>query len=83
MLDGQAFAGSVATTDRLVRVMRDVAGVQIEDAVRMITATPARIMGLTEKGRVAPSYDADLTVFDDAINMSRVYRGGKCLFEAK
>ncbi|MBE6952348.1 MAG: N-acetylglucosamine-6-phosphate deacetylase [Ruminococcaceae bacterium] len=80
--DRTAFAGSIATTDRLVRTMRDVAGVSIEDSVRMVTATPARIMGLTEKGRIAPSFDADLTVFDESIRMNRVYRGGKCLFEA-
>ena len=81
--DRTAFAGSIATTDRLVRVMRDIAGVNLEDAVRMMTATPARIMGLREKGRVAPSYAADLTVFDESICMQRVYRDGKCLFCAE
>lgn len=82
LMDRTAFAGSVATTDRLVRVMRDVAGATIEDAVRMATATPARIMGLTDRGRVAPDFKADLTVFDNDIRMQRVYRDGRCLYRS-
>ena len=81
LADRSAFAGSIATTDRLVRVMRDEAGAPIEDAVRMVSATPARIMGLTNKGRLAPTFDADITVFDDDIQMYAVYRGGKRLFD--
>ena len=81
LADRSAFAGSIATTDRLVRVMRDEAGAPIEDAVRMVSATPARIRGLTNKGRLAPTFDADITVFDDDIQMYAVYRGGKRLFD--
>jgi N-acetylglucosamine-6-phosphate deacetylase len=77
LADRSAFAGSIATTDRLVRVMRDVAGVPIEDAVRMMTATPARIMGIKNKGRIAPEFDADVLVFDQNINVLHVFREGK------
>ncbi len=77
LADRSAFAGSVATTDRLVRVMRDVAGVTIEDAVRMMTTTPARIMGMKNKGRLAPTFEADVLVFDQNIDMKYVYRAGK------
>ena len=44
MPDRKAFAGSVATTDRLVRTMIYLAGVPLIDAVRMMTLTPARIL---------------------------------------
>ena len=82
LADRSAFAGSIATTDRLVRVMRDVAGAPMEDAVRMVSATPARIMGLKNKGRLAPAFDADITVFDGGVNMRYVYRGGSRLFDS-
>ena len=42
MPDRKAFAGSVATTDRLVRTMIYLAGVPLIDAVRMMSLTPAR-----------------------------------------
>jgi N-acetylglucosamine-6-phosphate deacetylase len=44
--DRTAFAGSVATADRLVRTMIDIAGISLTDTIQMITETPARIMGI-------------------------------------
>ena len=81
--DRGGLAGSVATTDRLVRTMaRAIAGASdltagIPDAVRMMTATPARILGLPAKGRLAPGCDADIILFDDTVAVSRVFIGGK------
>ena len=78
--DRGGLAGSVATTDRLVRTMaRAIAGGTpgIPDAVRMMTATPARILGLPAKGRLAPGCDADIVLFDDTVTVSRVFIGGK------
>ena len=73
--DRGGLAGSVATTDRLVRTMARVAG--LPDAVRMMTATPARILGLQTKGRLAPGCDADIVLFDDDVTVSRVFLGGR------
>jgi len=40
----------------------------LEEAVRMITLQPAKIWNLHDRGRLAPGYAADLTVFDaDAV----------------
>jgi N-acetylglucosamine-6-phosphate deacetylase len=80
--DRSAFAGSIATTDRLVRVMRDVAGVPIEDAVRMMTATPARVMGMKNRGRIAPKFDADLLIFNQNVTVLHVFRAGKERYKA-
>ena len=73
--DRSGLAGSVATADQLVRTMARAAG--IPDAVRMMTATPARILGLPAKGRLAPGSDADIVLFDDTVAVSRVFIGGK------
>jgi N-acetylglucosamine-6-phosphate deacetylase len=82
--DRSAFAGSVATADRLIRTMMDLADVSLIDAVRMMTATPARIMKVDDKiGSIAPGKDADLIIFDDQINVKQVMLKGKRLdFEA-
>lgn len=72
MPDRTSFAGSIATADRLVRTMHLSAGVNITDAVKMITATPARILGLRRKGIIAVNMDCDLVLFDDIINVKSV-----------
>ena len=48
MPDRTAFAGSICTADRLVRTMVTLAGASLPDAVRMITETPARVLGLSD-----------------------------------
>jgi N-acetylglucosamine-6-phosphate deacetylase len=75
--DRSAFAGSVATTDRLVRVMVREAGLPLEKAVAMMTRIPARIAGLHKKGSLLPENDADFILFDGAINVKKVFVAGK------
>jgi N-acetylglucosamine-6-phosphate deacetylase len=66
--DRTAFAGSVATADRLVRTMIDIAGISLTDTIRMITETPARIMGIQDsKGSIRNGKDADVLIFDERI----------------
>ena len=78
--DRSAFAGSVATADRLVRTMVREAGCSISEAVGMITVNPARVMGLSDrKGSIEPGKDADLVVFDDNVNVVHTIVGGKKL----
>lgn len=75
--DRQAFAGSVATSSRLVRTMRD-AGIPLCDAVRMASLTPAQRLGLGDrKGRIAPGYDGDLILFDEEISVRLCIVGGR------
>ena len=75
--DRSSFAGSVATADRLVRVMMKMAEVPMVEAIRMITHTPARIMKLDEKiGSLKPGMDADINIFDQHIQISRTLLKG-------
>ena len=72
MLDRKAFAGSVATADRLIRNMI-ISGVSLTDAIKMMTVNPIKMMGLdVKKGMIAPGFDADLCVFDEAVRVSKV-----------
>ena len=76
LMDRSAFAGSIATADRLVRVAVKEAGIPLTDAVKMMTSTPAKIMKLSGKGRIAPGMDADFAVFDEDINIKKVFAKG-------
>lgn len=81
--DLTAFAGSVATFDRLVRNMVYMAGVNIPEAVRMASTTPARIMGVEQqKGSIAVGKDADIVLFDEQINVSMTMVNGKVVYQA-
>ena len=79
--DRTSFAGSVATTDRLVRNMVNMAGVPLTDAVRMMTGTPARILGIeNQKGSLIPGKDADIVIFDDDIQVQNTIVNGKVIY---
>ena len=81
LMDKSAFAGSVATADRLVRTMVQIAGCSITDAVRMITENPARIMGISDrKGSLKAGMDADVVIFDEDINVRNTIIEGKIVY---
>lgn len=81
LMDRQAFAGSVATSSRLVRNMYLHADVPLLDAVKMATMTPAKLAGVSLcKGCIAPGYDADLTIFDKDVCVKAVIVSGKTVY---
>ncbi|MCL2545466.1 MAG: N-acetylglucosamine-6-phosphate deacetylase [Clostridia bacterium] len=74
--DRSAFAGSVAMADRLLRTALG-AGILLHEAVRMMTRTPARVMGLEGGiGAIEIGKQADLVVFDSKIQIKSVMKGG-------
>lgn len=75
--DMTSFCGSIATADRLVRVMHKEAGVPLTDCIKMICRTPARVMGLTDRGTLEIGYRADLVLFDENIEIKKVIIEGK------
>ena len=76
LLDRSAFAGSIATTDRLVKTGVET-GIPLTDTLKMMTETPARIMGLEKKGKIEVGYDADLVIFDKNIDIKTVILQGE------
>lgn len=73
-----SFGGSIATADRLIRTMYRLADVPLTEAVKMMTVTPARMLGVENRiGSVAPGMDADLLLFDEDISVSLVMIKGK------
>ena len=81
--DRTAFAGSVATANRLVRTMVSMAGVSMIDAIKMMTSTPARILNMGDKkGTLAQGKDADLVIFDEDINIATTIIKGRICFSA-
>jgi N-acetylglucosamine-6-phosphate deacetylase len=82
--DRSSFAGSVATADRLIRTMVNMARVSLPDAVKMLTATPARIMGVeNRKGDLSPGKDADIVIFDEDVNIATTIVNGQIVYNTQ
>ncbi len=71
LLDRSAFAGSIATSDTLLKTAVK-AGCTVAGAVKMMTETPAAVMGLHTKGKIAAGYDAQFTVFDENLEIVNI-----------
>lgn len=83
LMDRTAFAGSVATTDRLVRTVVKQADIPLIDAVRMMTITPATIIGVNgKKGSLVKGKDADIVIFDQNINIKMTIVEGNIIWQA-
>lgn len=79
--DRTSFAGSVATADRLVRTMINIAELPLQKAIQMITATPARIAGVSDKkGSIAAGKDADIVLFDEGIHVAMTMIKGRIIY---
>ena len=82
LADHSALAGSVATMDRLIRTMVQKADIPLADAVRMVSETPARIMGVYDrKGSLQKGKDADIIVMDEDLKIRAVWAMGKLVPE--
>ena len=78
--DRSALAGSIATTDRLIRVAVQQAEIPLEDAVRMVTETPSLIMKVNDrKGTLQRGKDADVMILDDKLDIRCIWQMGKII----
>ncbi len=71
LADRSAFAGSIATTDVILKRTVE-AGVSIIETVKMLTETPAKLMNLNTKGKIQKGFDAQFTVFDKNLDIINI-----------
>lgn len=76
--DRSALAGSIATMDRAIRTAVQQAEIPLEDAYRMASETPAKVMGIYDrKGSLQRGKDADILMFDRDLQLRYVMQMGK------
>lgn len=74
LADKSALAGSISTLKDCVRNMYKEVGVPLYSAVKMASLTPATVVGYENtKGQIKIGCDADLVIFDDDLNIKKVY----------
>ena len=78
LADRSALAGSVATMDRLIQTLVQKAEIPLDDAIRMASETPAKIMNVYDrKGSLQKDKDADILSLDEKLNIRAVWAMGK------
>jgi len=72
MPDG-TLSGSALTMAKAVKNLVDHAGIDLAEALRMVSLYPAQVVKQDKKyGRIEKDYAASLTVLDDALNVVQV-----------
>ncbi len=79
---GMRVAGNTTLLADWQRLVRE--GVlPLDEALTLIGANVARVLGLhRHKGLLAPGFDADITLLDDALQPRQTFVAGRCVFDS-
>ncbi len=69
-------SGSALTMLKAVRNCVEYVGISLEEALRMASLYPARVMKINDKGMIKPGYKADLVVFNKNFEVKMVCSNG-------
>jgi len=79
-LESGELAGSTLTMDVALRNMVELVGASLQEAVRMATVNPAKVIGVEDrKGSIEPGKDADLVILDEKLNICSTIVKGEVL----
>lgn len=82
-VDRSSFASSVSTTDQMVKNMINLVGLSMVEAIKLVTINPARMQMLDhELGILRAGMKADLTVFNQQIDVKMTMVDGKIVFQS-
>jgi N-acetylglucosamine-6-phosphate deacetylase len=74
--DGR-LAGSILSLDQAVRNFIAFTGCSSSEALETVTATPAKVLGLTDRGQIAPGFVADMVLLTPDLRVVKTFVGGK------
>lgn len=73
--------GSLLPMNRALANVAEFTGISLSDALKLVTANPARLLSLDDrKGDLQPGYDADLVLIDRKANVRRTIIAGRTVF---
>ena len=75
--DFGTLSGAAITMKDAVRYVTDVLGLPLADALTMATLTPARLLGLEDRSRLASGCRADLVHLTEELDVAGVWVGGR------
>ena len=75
-------AGSTLTMDRAVRTAQSMGGLTLAAALTAATRSPARSIGETARGDLAPGFAADIALFTPDMQPAMTFVGGNLVWQA-
>jgi N-acetylglucosamine-6-phosphate deacetylase len=75
LADG-TLAGGTSTMDAVLRMLVDVVGWDLGEAIGMVSATPALAMGRPDIGRLVPGAAADVVILDQDLQVVSTFVAG-------
>ncbi|MGH2523202.1 MAG: amidohydrolase family protein, partial [Anaerolineales bacterium] len=72
---------SILSLDQAVRNLIAFTGCSVNDALATVTTVPARLLGLLDRGQIAPGFVADLVLLTPDLQVAMVIIGGKISHE--
>jgi beta-aspartyl-dipeptidase (metallo-type) len=84
--NGELMGLQIGQVSSLFEAVQDAVlseGIPLEAAIRVITANPAAVLKLSQKGRIEAGRDADLVLLDDSLEIDTVIAMGKVMVENK
>lgn len=75
-LDGSAFGGSTTVLPHMLPIVLDALKLPLPQALAMFTDIPARAAKLTDVGQIAPGFQANFVLLDDAAQVTKVAHAG-------
>jgi N-acetylglucosamine-6-phosphate deacetylase len=70
-------SGSLLTMMKAVRNSVREAGIPADEALRMASTYPARVINLMDRGEILPGYKADIVIFDGDFEIKMVFSNGE------
>ncbi|WP_420628916.1 N-acetylglucosamine-6-phosphate deacetylase [Candidatus Leptofilum sp.] len=80
-LPSGTLAGSILRMDTAVRNLIIYTGYTLAAALPTVTSTPADLLNLPHKGRIAPNCDADLVLLDTELQVHTAFVGGRMIYQ--
>jgi N-acetylglucosamine-6-phosphate deacetylase len=82
--DGTRFAGSIITIEKMIRNCVEDAGIDVIDAVRMASLTPAEIHGIDkQKGSLEIGKDGDVCIINSDYEVYKTITAGKVIYSCR
>ena len=77
--DRSSFAGSLAVGDTMVKALIGY-GIDLPVISEMMSETPAKLLGLSDRGEIKNGLRADIAVLDENFGTVMVLRAGEIVF---
>jgi len=79
-LEDGTLAGSTVSLDAALRNLMEFTGCSLAEALPAVTSTPALLLGLPDRGQIAPGFMADLVLLTPELRVGKTIVAGQVVY---